>query len=479
MLEIRLQPAPPAANVGGEIEYRTQTIGRELLGAVRAVRPARVSWRAGLYDRLTAWAMADAGLKTQLFRFIDVLPSLRSVEAVAAHLREYLLRPGLRLPPGAAPVLTLSARARPVAAALAWGARTATHEMARRFIAGADLPESLATFRRLRDHGHGFTADILGEAVISEREAQEYQARYLGLIEALATAAERWEPVPVLDRAPFGPVPRTNVSLKLSALYARFDPADADGTAEAVKARLRPILGAARRQGVFVNVDMEQYAAKDLTHRIFREVLEEEPFRDWPDVGIVLQAYLRDAERDLDNLYNWVERRGTPVWVRLVKGAYWDYETVLAAQHHWPVPVWTEKWQSDAQYERLTARLLQGWEWIRPAIGSHNVRSVAHTLAQAEALGLERGTVEFQVLYGMGDTLAAALADRGQRVRVYVPYGELLPGMAYLVRRLLENTSNDSFLRHSVAEQLPAESLLRSPHREAWGESEWPHREGE
>jgi RHH-type proline utilization regulon transcriptional repressor/proline dehydrogenase/delta 1-pyrroline-5-carboxylate dehydrogenase len=158
------------------------------------------------------------------------------------------------------------------------------------------------------------------------------------------------------------------------------------------------------------------------------------------------------------------------VWVRLVKGAYWDYETVMAAQRHWPVPVWMHKWETDAQYERLTARLLRGSEMIRPAIGSHNVRSVAHALAQAEALGLERGTVEFQVLYGMGDALAAALADRGQRVRVYVPYGELLPGMAYLVRRLLENTSNDSFLRQSVGGQLPVEALLRSPDGGAWGE---------
>jgi RHH-type transcriptional regulator, proline utilization regulon repressor / proline dehydrogenase / delta 1-pyrroline-5-carboxylate dehydrogenase len=470
MLELRLQPERLAEGVGDQIAERTQAIGRELVGALREARLSRTAWRSVLYDRLTTWAMADVALKTQLFRFIDVLPSLQSAEAVAAHLREYLLRPGLRLPPGARRVLALSAHSRPVAGALAWGARAATHEMARRFIAGADLPESLATFRRLRDHGLGFTADILGEAVISETEAREYQARYLCLIEALGAAAERWEPVPVLDRAPFGPVPRANVSLKLSALYARFDPADAEGTAEAVKARLRPILTVARGSGIFVNVDMEQYATKDLTQRIFREVLEEEPFRDWEDVGIVLQAYLRDAERDLDDLYAWVERRGAPVWVRLVKGAYWDYETVLAAQRHWPVPVWMQKWETDAQYERLTARLLRGWEAIRPAIGSHNARSVAHALAQAEALGLERGTVEFQVLYGMGDALAAALADRGQRVRVYVPYGELLPGMAYLVRRLLENTSNDPFLRHSVAEQLPVEALLRSPDRGAWGE---------
>jgi RHH-type proline utilization regulon transcriptional repressor/proline dehydrogenase/delta 1-pyrroline-5-carboxylate dehydrogenase len=335
--------------------------------------------------------------------------------------------------------------------------------MARRFIAGADLRESLATFRRLRAHGLAFTADILGEAVISEAEAIDYQARYLNLIEALAAEAARWDPHPTLDRAPFGPLPRANVSLKLSALYARFDPADAGGTAAAVKERLRPILFAARERGVFVNVDMEQYAFKPLTLRIFQEVLEEPAFRDWEHTGIVLQAYLRDSERDLDALYAWVERRGTPVWVRLVKGAYWDYETVIAAQRHWPVPVFAHKGETDTQYERLTERLLRGWERLRPAIGSHNARSVARALALAEALALPPGTVEFQVLYGMGDALAHTLADRGQRARVYVPYGELLPGMAYLVRRLLENTSNDSFLRHSLSDQRPDQELLRAP----------------
>src|SRR5262249_8957705 len=140
---------------------------------------------------------------------------------------------------------------------------------------------------------------------------------------------------------------------------SQFDPIDPDGTSRAVRERLRPLLRAARRRSVFVNIDMEQYSYKDVTLRIFREVLEEDEFRDWPDVGIAIQAYLRDCAADLEGLLHWAERRGTPVWVRLVKGAYWDYETILAAQNRWPVPVFSHKPDTDANYERMTRFLME------------------------------------------------------------------------------------------------------------------------
>ena len=108
--------------------------------------------------------------------------------------------------------------------------------------------------------------------------------------------------------------------------------------------RLRPILRAAQRQRAFVNFDMEQYAFKDVTLHIFRKILEEDEFRDWPDVGIAIQAYLRDTRATTcTSLLDWARRRGTPVWVRLIKGAYWDFETVQAAQEGWPVPVFAAK----------------------------------------------------------------------------------------------------------------------------------------
>ena len=222
---------------------------------------------------------------------------------------------------------------------------------------------------------------------------------------------------------------------------------------------------------------MEQFAFKDLTLQIFRQVLEEEEFRDWPDIGIAIQAYLYDSSQDLEELLRWVERRGTAVWVRLVKGAYWDYETVFAAQQDWPAPVFRNKWDTDASFERLTRFLMTHHELLRPALGSHNVRSLGSALAMAQALGLRPRSFEIQMLYGMAGPLQKALTSMGQRVRIYTPVGQLLPGMAYLVRRLLENTANESFLRASFTEHVPEDQLLMNPLQ--YAESARVHGNGE
>ncbi|NEP43074.1 MAG: L-glutamate gamma-semialdehyde dehydrogenase, partial [Okeania sp. SIO2H7] len=193
-----------------------------------------------------------------------------------------------------------------------------------------------------------------------------------------------------------------------------------------------------------------------------KELLMEEEFRPRDDIGITIQAYLRDSEADLQNIIEWAKKRGSPVTVRLVKGAYWDRETIIALQNHWPQPVYNDKEATDANFEKLTQLMLENHQYIYSAIGSHNVRSQAKAIAIAETLNVPRRCFEMQVLYGMGDKLAKALVDRGYRVRVYCPYGDLLPGMSYLIRRLLENTANSSFIRQS-SEDLPIEELLAPP----------------
>jgi RHH-type transcriptional regulator, proline utilization regulon repressor / proline dehydrogenase / delta 1-pyrroline-5-carboxylate dehydrogenase len=445
-----------------QVERRTHAYGREIFARLGHGGPLPLTpgW---LDERLMDWTMSDESVKVQLFRFIDVLPRLHSPAAITRHLHEYFdeareglpawMRLGLRFFPGDGAAGRLLARA----------ARGNAERLARRFIAGSNVDEALDAVARLRRRALAFTVDLLGEATITEVEAERYQAEYLHLIDGLSGPVNAWAPIPLIDRDHQGPIPRVNVSVKLSSLYSQFDAIDPAGTSRAVRARLRPILRAARRRGAFVNIDMEQYAYKDLTLLIFREVFAEDEFRDWPDVGIALQAYLRDSAADLQALRDWAVWRGTPVWVRLVKGAYWDYETVIAAQQGWPVPVFTRKWESDASYERLTRFLMENWTVLRPALGSHNVRSLAHGLALAQLLDLPPGSYEVQMLYGMADPIKDALVSLGQRVRVYTPYGQLLPGMAYLVRRLLENTANESFLRASFIERVSEEQLLMNP----------------
>jgi Proline dehydrogenase len=195
---------------------------------------------------------------------------------------------------------------------------------------------------------------------------------------------------------------------------------------------------------------------------LFKTIFTEAEFRDWPHAGIVIQAYLRDSEADLRDLIDWVAR-GTRFAVRLVKGAYWDYETTKSRQNGWDCPVYLQKPESDANFETLTRLLLENESIVTSAFGSHNVRSIAHAQAFAEELGIDRSRFEFQLLYGMAGPIKRALVEMGYRVREYCPVGELLPGMSYLVRRLLENTSNEGFLRAKFSENVPAEDLLRDP----------------
>lgn len=450
------------------VERLTRAYGQELFARVdhRGPFPFGPAWWD---ERMMEWTMDDEAVKVQLFRFIDALPLLHTPETIARHLREYFEEARARLPGWARWGLhALPARGLP-ARLLAWQARTSARRLARRFIAGSNLDEALHAIEALRRRRLAFTVDLLGEATITEAEAEKTVADVLHLIEGLSREVNTWPEVPLIDRAPHGKLPRVNVSIKLSTLYSQFDPIDPAGTSAAVRARLRPILRAAQRHGVFVNVDMEQHSFKDVTLRIFEEILDEDEFRAWPDVGIAIQAYLRSCADDLRRLADWSRRRGTPVWVRLIKGAYWDYETVISAQEGWPLPVFRAKWQTDANYERMTLFLLENHELLRPAFGSHNIRSLAHAMAAAQVLGLPPGSYEIQMLYGMADPIKDALVRLGQRVRVYTPYGELLPGMAYLVRRLLENTANTSFLRASFTERVPEEKLLMSPERAAIG----------
>ena len=444
------------------IDSRTHEIARDLFRVIREDRAPVISAR-WWDERLMGLTMRDEAVKVQLFRLVDTLPALRTDQAVVRHLREYFQTVQARVPP----VLRRAADWVPedglVGRALAGAARYNATRLARRFIAGSDVQETIEAVRDLRRRGLGFTIDLLGEAILSRKEAEQYQQQYLHFIDALTAQAAGWPAVELIDRSPNGALPRVNVSVKLSSLYSQFDPIDPEGTSRAVRQRLRPILRLARQRGAFVNIDMEQYAYKDLTIRIFQEVLEEQEFRTWADVGIAMQAYLRNCDEDIKSLTEWAGRRGTPVWVRLVKGAYWDYEMIVAAQQNWESPVWQEKEQTDANFEQLTAFLVERHDVLRPAIGSHNVRSIANALALEQQHGLPPNTVEVQMLYGMADPIKAALVHMGRRVRVYTPFGQLLPGMAYLVRRLLENTSNQSFLRAGFLEGAPVEELLMNP----------------
>ncbi|PYI95465.1 MAG: L-glutamate gamma-semialdehyde dehydrogenase, partial [Verrucomicrobia bacterium] len=410
--------------------------------------------KAGFYQRLMALSMRDERFKVQLFRFVDVLPSLRRSREIIEHLNEYFSDDGFGPLVGTGVHL---ARIVPWVSGpiLRWNVSGMAHQ----FIAGKNPDDVIKTLRKRRSQKIGFTVDLLGEAVVSEADADEYAARYLDLLEKLAHETKNWTD-PLGKNSELFPV--VNLSVKISALYSQINPADPEDAIAHLAPKLRPLLRRAREVGAFINFDMESYAHKNTTLELFKTIFTEEEFKNWPHAGIVIQAYLRDSEADLRDLIEWGRKRGRRFAVRLVKGAYWDYETAKSLQNGWDCPVYFQKPESDANFETLTRLLLEN-ESITAAFGSHNVRSIAHAQAFADELGLDPSRFEFQLLYGMAGPIKRALVEMGYRVREYCPVGELLPGMAYLVRRLLENTSNEGFLRAKFAENVSANELLRDP----------------
>jgi RHH-type proline utilization regulon transcriptional repressor/proline dehydrogenase/delta 1-pyrroline-5-carboxylate dehydrogenase len=254
------------------------------------------------------------------------------------------------------------------------------------------------------------------------------------------------------------------------------DGIDPEGSYRAVSARLRPILDLAQVLPASVTFDMEQADLKDLTLMIFTRLLSEPAYRAYPHAGIAIQAYLKDSMADVTRLLEWLGRRRTPATIRLVKGAYWDSDMIRYRQHGWPPPVFEQKVETDAAYERISRTLLNHRDLARSAFGTHNLRSLAHAEAVAQAAHVPADAYEFQMIFGMAEPLQSAVVKAGRRVRIYTPVGELLPGMAYLVRRLLENTSNESFLRKRYGQSEPLELLLAPPNEDA--ASEGMHRDG-
>lgn len=445
-------------------ETKTQAIAKQLLAATKEGRSLFAQMRDQMRwdDKLLAWAMGNPGLRVQLFRFIDCLPSLRSKTEIARHLQEYLGDESVELPAALKGMLNFTTGDSVPGQLAATTVTAAVESLAHKYIAGENIKQAIKTIERLRKDKMAFTIDLLGEAVITETEAQSYLDRYLELMAQFSEVAKTWSPIAAIDSADGENLPRVQVSVKLTAFYSQFDPLDPQGSQERAIARCRILLRRAQELGVAVHFDMEQYAYKDLILAILKQLLLEEEFRTRTDIGVTLQAYLRDTEKDLQDLIAWAKQRGYPVTVRLVKGAYWDQETIKAQQKDWPQPVFNDKAATDLNFEKLTQLLLENHQYLYAAIGSHNARSQARAIAIAETLKIPRRNIELQVLYGMGDKIAKAIADQGYRVRVYCPYGDLLPGMAYLIRRLLENTANSSFLRQNL-EDRPIEELLAPP----------------
>jgi proline dehydrogenase len=441
------------------VEQELREVGRSLAAGFPS--PARHPIKA-LDARAMERSTQDAELRAALFRLVDVTPATRSLDDLARHLSAYLedveerpqpLRAAMRIAETAAGRRALGA-----------AAAASVRHMAHRFIVAESPRAARRLLRGLWDDGVASSLDLLGEATVTAAEADRYAERCADALDELAAASRDWPERPLLERDSAGAIPRANLSVKVSALTPLMRPDAPELGRDDAARRLRPLLLRARDLGAHVHIDMESLDSLETTFELILELLEEDELRDGLSLGLVLQAYLRDSPAHLDRILSFAAeaRRSPPLVVRLVKGAYWDHEVVEARQHGWQPPVFERKSDCDLNFEQLTRRLIDARPLVRVAIGSHNLRSVAHAIAYNRAVGGDDGDLELQVLRGLGDDLQHSLASSGFRVRAYCPVGELVAGMAYLVRRLLENTSNESFL-HEQARGVDVDELLSPP----------------
>ncbi len=438
--------------------------GKEMFASISGEKPSlfnKAAWMGKVMD----WSMQNEQFKVQIFRFVDTFPSLTTPKLLTDHIREYF---GDEKDMPA--FLSTGAKVAGMLGSLGGGMLNKfisgnIHEMAKQFIVGEQTTDAVKNMKKLRKDGFAAVVDVLGEATLSHAEAEVYVNTYLELLDALEKDYNSWDALgnDPKQKEDWGHAPKINIAIKPTATFCLANPQDFEGSVVGILDQARRICKRAVELNAFFCIDMESYKHKDITLEVYRRLKLE--FKDYPHIGIVLQAYLKDAEKDTEELIAWARANKTQISIRLVKGAYWDYEVVKAKQMGWEVPVWTIKAESDACFERISYNILKNNDICHFACASHNVRTISAVLEIAKELNVDDSRYEFQVLYGMAEPVRRGILKIAGRVRLYCPYGDMVPGMGYLVRRLLENTANESFLRQSFVEEASLEKLLEDPHK--------------
>ncbi|WP_276973785.1 proline dehydrogenase family protein [Ferrimicrobium acidiphilum] len=414
---------------------------QEIAAAISAYDgPSGVYQLKGFASLVMKQALKDPVFRADLFRLVDVFPSLEGPEQITAHVLEYL---DPRAPKWMAASQSLASKLGIGRSVLTSLTRNNIIEMANQFILGTELDEIARKVGQMAQQGYLTTVDLLGEKIITYPESDRYIKRLTDIHERLATSA----PFLAINTKLTGP--KISISVKPSALTPHYGPLQRRVAIDEVIERITPLLKSAQDAGSLIFLDMEHYDTYELTLEIFNRLVNDPNFADL-QLGLVLQAYLRRHVTELKSLLarlEGYESDNPRLWIRLVKGAYWDTEFAQASSESHTPPVFTDKAESDISYEESVKLLLDNHRKVHPAFGSHNLRSLSFAIAYARSLGLTPDDYEIQMLFGMAEPMSSALLAQGQSVRIYTPVGELLPGMSYLVRRLLENTSNSSFVR--------------------------------
>jgi RHH-type proline utilization regulon transcriptional repressor/proline dehydrogenase/delta 1-pyrroline-5-carboxylate dehydrogenase len=340
----------------------------------------------------------------------------------------------------------------------------AMREMGEQFVLGETIDEAVRRGKPEARKGYLFSYDMLGEAARTEADALRYHRAYADAISSLNSGST-------------GTNIRSNpgISVKLSALHPRYEQAQRDAMLPVMEERLRSLCKAARAARMGLNIDAEEADRLDLSLDVIERVLATPELAGWDGFGVVVQAYGLRAPYVLDWLYTLAQRYDRRIMIRLVKGAYWDSEVKRAQTLGLPgYPVFTRKPNTDVSYIACAKKLLSMTDRIYPQFATHN----AHTVAAILEMATDKNAFEFQRLHGMGEALHETVREQeGTRCRIYAPVGAHTDLLAYLVRRLLENGANSSFVHQIVDEDVSAETIARDPFEivATQGPAENPH----
>jgi RHH-type proline utilization regulon transcriptional repressor/proline dehydrogenase/delta 1-pyrroline-5-carboxylate dehydrogenase len=330
--------------------------------------------------------------------------------------------------------------------------RQAMRIMGHQYVMGRDIESALQRAGRKENRRYRYSFDMLGEAALTARDAERFRQAYAEAIDAIGQAVSGGDPFDA-----------HSISVKLSALHPRYEYAQRDRVMREMVPVLRDLAVQARERGVALTVDAEEAARLTLQLDAFAAVLADDALEGWDGFGLALQAYLKRGSRAIDWLAERARETGHRIPVRLVKGAYWDTEVKLAqVEGHENYPVFSRKANTDVSYLACASKLLQLGDAFYPQFATHN----AHTICALNRMAGERRDFEYQRLHGMGRDLYEEVLDGGAfngHCRVYAPVGDHRDLLPYLVRRLLENGANTSFVNRIVDEKLPPESVVADP----------------
>ncbi|WP_417587029.1 bifunctional proline dehydrogenase/L-glutamate gamma-semialdehyde dehydrogenase PutA [Pararhodobacter oceanensis] len=328
----------------------------------------------------------------------------------------------------------------------------AMKEMGRQFVLGETIQSAMKRGAGMEARGYTYSYDMLGEAARTDADALRYQAAYAAAIEAIGTNCKSDD----LRQNP-------GISVKLSALHPRYEEGQRDRVMRELVPRVGKLARLAARHGMGFNIDAEEQDRLALSRDVIAEVLADPALEGWEGFGVVVQAYGPRAAAAIDWLAETAERLDRRLMVRLVKGAYWDTEIKRAQVFGLDgFPVFSAKTATDISYIANARKLLGLTERLYPQFATHNAHTVAAVLEMAA--GLDRDSYEFQRLHGMGEALHdIVLKAEGTHCRIYAPVGAHRDLLAYLVRRLLENGANSSFVNQIVDEEVPAEEVAACP----------------